>query len=143
MGFRHQAQTVQGFIVQDAPVLYDAAMPMGRIFVDTDVRHDKQPRHMILERADGPLHDPVRIIPGRPSFILVIGDPEEHDRRNAQQVGVGRFLDQTIDGPPELVGHRQDGLLLIRPFPHEQRINQVARRERGFPHHPSQWLGFT
>ena len=118
-------------------------MTMRRIFIDADVRHHDEVRDLIFECPNGPLDNSIRIIRGRSPFIFMNGKAEEHDRRNAKPMGIGRFFDEKVKGPPTLTGHRRNGFRPVRAFPDEKGIHEVTRGERGFPHHPPERFGLT
>ena len=64
--------------------------------------------------------------------VLVRGDAEEDERLDAQVAGRADLVDERIDAELEVARHRGDLLPDALAGPHEQRQDQVARREFGF-----------
>ncbi len=83
-------------------------------------------------------HDPLRIVVVAARRVLVLGDAEEDDGRDAQGGDLARLSRQQVDGQLGLAGHRLDGNPLALAVAHEEREDEVLRRERGLAHHRAQ-----
>ena len=123
----HRTETLQRFIVENASFLDDTAMAVIGVFVDADIGHDQQPRHLVLYRFDGPLHDAVRIEPRTPAIVFPVRNPKKNDGGNPQGRNLTRLFHQEIDREPELARHRDDFLPPVSPFDDEQRIDEIGR----------------
>ena len=53
---RGARQLLDGHVVGNLVVDEDAAVPVRRVFAEADIGDDEQPRHFLLDRADGGLH---------------------------------------------------------------------------------------
>src|SRR5437867_1091155 len=67
--------------------------------------------------------------------VLLLGNPEQQDRRDAHGGGVLAFLEQLVDGEPELARHGRDRLADAAAVESEERVDEVVRPERGLAHH--------
>jgi hypothetical protein len=106
------------------------------IFTETDIRHHKNIRDLVLDPLDGLLHDPV---PGKGAgcgSILLVRNSEKQDRRDAQIAAFLDFLDDQINGKLGMSGHGSDGL--VNPFAHsgKQRKYKRIHRQTGLPDEP-------
>lgn len=136
MGSRHPRQALERVVVENLAVFDDTAMPVARIFVDANIGDDHEPRHVVFYRLDGPLDNAVRIVAGTAPLVFLGRNAEQNDRGNAQPMNVPGLFDQQIDRQPVLTRHRGDFFPPVPPLDDEQRVNEIARRQGRFPHHP-------
>jgi len=140
MGSGHCAEALQRFIIENASVLDDPAMAMIGVFIDADISHDHQPRHLVLHRFDSPLHDAVRIESRAPPTVFPIGNAEEDDGGNPQGRNLTGLFHQEINRKSELARHRGDLFSSILPLDDEQRVDEVRRGQARLPHHSAKAL---
>ena len=114
------------------------AMAVIRIFAETHVGDDDKLRRGLLQRTDRLGHYPAgtEVVTSAP--VLFRRNAEQEYCRNAKlqdRLGLpGQFVHRKL----ELPWHRRDWPALPLSVAHEQRIDEVGRRERCLTHHPPQ-----
>ena len=131
-------QQFQRRVVQNFSTRHDAAMAMHHVFAQADVGDDQQRRQFLFQQPDGLLHDAVLRISARGLPVLLAGDAEQQNRRNAEGVGAGRFADQFIRRKLKDPGHGLDGTAHFFAGAREQRQHQLLNAQPGFGHEPAQ-----
>ena len=107
-----------------------AAMAVVGVLAEADVGDDQQPGRLPLGRAGSPPgRSPRRRERGRAARVLVRGDAEEEDRRDAQLGDLGDRLAEAVERELVLAGHRGDLAPQVRAVVDEQRVDQVVDRQ--------------
>ena len=119
-----------------------AAMAVVGVLAEAEVGDHQEIGRDSPGEPDGLLHDPVVAEGGRAAGVLVLGDAEEDDRRDAQLGGLGDRLAQPVERELILARHRGDLAPEVRAVVDEQRVDQVVdgqpvladrSRSRGWP----------
>ena len=140
---RHGLEALERLVIEDAAILHQSAMPVGCVLVDTDVRHDEQPRHLVFECPDSLLYYAVRIVGCGAPFIFSVRNPEEEHGRNPKQLDLACFFREEIHRQPILTRHRADRFPPVPSHSDEERSNQIGRRQPCFPDHTPQGLDLS
>ena len=112
-----------------------AAMAVIGVLAEAQVGDHQQPGRRLPGDPDGLLDDPVVAERGRPPRILVLGDAEQEDRRDAQLGRLGHRLAQPVERELILPRHRRDLPPQALPVVDEQRVDQVIHGQPGLAQH--------
>ena len=109
---------------------------MRRVGIERDVAHDAELRIGGLERLDGARNETVRVggftAVRRLERILDVG--EERNHRNAELDAFAGDLQQLVDREAFHPGHARNGFAAGGSFHHEDRKNQIIRRDDVLAH---------
>ena len=129
-------QHFDGFIVDDIAFAVDqAVLPVAGIRIERDIgQHADVIAAGVLDRADRAAHQVIGIERLAPVMAAAIGlrVGKQRQRRDARGHRQLRLLRNTIDRPARHAGQRADRHLLIVPFGHEQRPDQIGRGDFDF-----------
>ena len=139
-GAREQAERA---VVVDFAIDDHAAVAVGRVLAEADVRHHDQAGVGSLERADRLLDDAVVRVCLAALFVLGGGQTEQQHGRHTELAQLLRLAGQPIEREVVLAGHRWDLFAHVLSMRDEQRIDEVVRPERRFPHKPAQPFAAT
>ena len=103
-----------------------AAMAVVGVLAEAEVGDHQQLRRLPLGQPDRLLDDPVVGRRRRAAGVLVLGDAEEQDRRDAQLGHLGDRLAQPVERELILARHRRDLAPQVLAVIDEQRIDQVV-----------------
>jgi len=113
---------------------------VARVLAEAQVGDHEDVGHLVLDLLDGPLDDPVLPKGARGVLVLLVGDAEEHHRRDAQVLRLLHLLEQAIDGHLEVAGHGLDGLLHALARDDEERVDEIVDGELRLADEPAQVL---
>ena len=136
-------QLERGVVVDVAVLAHDAAVAVARVLAQAHVGHDEQVGVGLLDRADRELDDALVVVGARALLVLVVGDAEQQHGRDAEGGGGARLLDGVGDREALDAGHRGDGLAAVGAVDDEQRVDEIARLERGLAHEVAQDAGLA
>ena len=127
------ARTSRVASLSTSPLLEHPAVAVAHVLAEADIGDDENVGHLLLDPPDRPLDDAV--VGHRPGgdLILLLGDPEEEDRRDPQRLHPLRLLDDVVDGHLKDPRHGDDRLLHLRPRHGEQGIDQVVDARASSP----------
>jgi hypothetical protein len=111
---------------------------VARVLAQAQVRDDQDVGVGVLDRPRGEL-DRALVVPGaRALLVLVRGDAEEQDGRDAQRRGLARLGDGARDRQPVDAGHGSDRGPSFEPLLDEERKHEVARVQTRLAHEVAQ-----
>lgn len=126
MGERRSRNEVHALIVLHGAVHNDAAMAVGGIFAQADVRDHLELRYRVFNGTNCLLDDPVRVVGVGAHLVLLGGEPEDQDGGNAQAGHLLRLRHDRVDG--EVIAARHGGDLL----PHATAGRSEERIDKAF-----------
>jgi hypothetical protein len=128
-------------VVDDAAALVErATVAVRRVLAHAHVRDHVEVRGLRLEFADGLLDYAILRERPRAGLVLRLGQAEEDDRRDTEAEQVRRLALELVDRKLEHARHRGDLVACALARLHEQRVDEIARIERGLAHHRAQDL---
>ena len=126
-------QERQGRVVVDvhppAPLGQRSAVAVVGVLAEAEVGDHEQLGRVPLGQPDRLLDDPRLVRRRRAVRILVLGNAEQQDRRDAQLGDLGHRLAEAIERELILPRHRRDLAPEVRAVIDEQRVNQVVHRQ--------------
>ena len=131
----HLGEQLEGDVVDDLAVLHHAAVAVVHVLAEADVGDDHEVGELVLDGAHGHLHDALGVVGAGRRRVLVRGDAEQQDRRDAELDDLAHLAEQVADGELEAPGHRGDGVLDVLAGDHEERVDEIVDRERGLAEH--------
>jgi hypothetical protein len=96
-------------------MLDDAAMSMGRVFAQANVRHKKKVAHILADRAKRLLNDAVVVVGVGADFALLFRKPKKKKAGNACLFRLSRDLYGVIHRKIELPGIEPISLRTFSP----------------------------
>ena len=137
---RHAREQLERRVVLHLAVLDDAAVAVRGVLAQAHVRHHQQLLAGRADRADRLLHDAVVGVALGADRVLGRGQPEQDHAADPELLDLLRLARHLVDRQVVAAGQRRD----LAPQPlagrHEQRVDQVRRRERRLAHHRAQPL---
>ena len=115
-----------------------AAMAVTHVFAKADVGDDDKVRGLLLDRADGVLHDALFGIRSAGLLVFFLRDTEKQNRLQTSVLRVSCFIDNFLERQLENAGHRFDGAAFVDLRAHEQRQDKVVRVEIGLTNEVAQ-----
>ena len=111
-------------IVVDLLANDDTALSMIGVLAEAHVGDDGQIRQRLFERTHRALHDAIGRVPARTHGVLVLRNPKQNHRWNAEVVDLATLLDQAVDRQLRDPGHGPDRLTYTRAGHDEERQDQ-------------------
>ena len=134
----HLGEQLEREVVDDLAVLHHAAVAVVHVLAQADVGDHDQLGHLVLDGADGELHDAFGVVGAAGRRVLVRGDAEQQDGRDAEPLDLAHLGQQVADRELVAAGHGGDRPLDVLAVRHEQRVDEVVGRERRLAHHATQ-----
>jgi hypothetical protein len=128
---RLAAQHLDRLVVDDVPIPNEAVMAVARIRIERHVADQADLRHRAADRADGPAHEVLGVEGLGPVVGLERGGHhgEERQRRDPERRRFRRALHGEVHAQALDAGHGGNGLPAAGPVQHEERQDQVVRRQ--------------
>src|SRR5262249_59406825 len=112
----------------------DAAVAVGRVFIETDVGDDEKIRQLLLEAADRFLNRPA-VIPGlAPGVVFLVRQSKEDHRRNREIRHRARLRQSLIGRQAKDAGKRGDFLAQSFSVLDEERRDETIGGKPGLAH---------
>ena len=116
-------------VVVDLAVADDAAVPMRGVFAQAHVGDHEEIRVGLLQRADGELDDPLRVVGARAGLVLLARDAEQDHGADPGRLELCRLGDELGDREPLHARHRGHLVAHALAGDHEQRLHEVLGGE--------------
>ena len=136
-------ELIDGRVVGDLVVDHDAAVAVVRVLAKADVGDHQDVRRFPLDRADGRLHRPLRVVRGRPDVVFVVGEAEQQHALHAGGAGDFDFLDRFVNRQVVHARHRRHLAAHALALADEQRQHEHVRGQPGFAHERAQRFGVS
>ena len=121
-----------------SPSTTHAAVAVVGVGAQADVGDDDHLGHGVLDRRDRGLDDTVRVVAGAGARVLVVGDAEQQDRRDAgRERAAGRAGAMRSGDWRAWPGSEAIGCSTSRPVDGEHRQDQLVGRQTRLADHPA------
>ena len=131
---RHLGEQLEGDVVEHLTLLDHAAVPVVGVLAEAHVGDDHQFRELVLDGADGHLHDALVVVGAGGGGVLVRRDAEQQDRLDAEPDHLAHLGQHVADGELVAAGHRRDGVLDVLAGDDEQRVDEVVELQLRLAH---------
>src|SRR5256885_11349140 len=128
-------EELEGRIVVDVAILYQAAVAVVGILAEADVGDEEQARRRLADGAERARDDALGVGGAAPACILPLGHAEEDDGRHAQVPEPAALLGRALDRALRDAWHRRHRLLDPAPGHDEERLHELGRVDARLARH--------